>query len=357
MPIAPTIGAKHAGHPDDPVERWNQHLSTPVTSAGLRPPPPLPKSRSVAILYSLSVHLVVHNFANPLGDSGNAKPEPPPATPAVPHPRRRPRPRSPLAPRRRSHPTPHNSRPCPHPPMPPTSSPARHPPTLAPRPERAQSRRAAIPLSGAQMHPAAPQEFFWKKLLTAHARPQFTAPATPTLAPQSASDADPGTLGEGLGHMNLVGYTDRLSAAPGDTVRFMVSSEHPRFRADLVRLIHGDESPAGPGYREREVPSAMNGDYPGRSKPIHSGSYVYVPGHPALDAHVQLHRHRLDLPYNPDRRPPGPRISLDRRPRPLKASPWSSGPTATSASIWPTAKTRPSKPPPARRSTGESGPS
>ena len=84
--------------------------------------------------------------------------------------------------------------------------------------------------------------------------------------------------------MNLVGYTDRLSAAPGDTVRFMVSSEHPRFRADLVQLIHGDESADGPGYREREVPSAINGEYPGRSKPIHSGSYVHVPAHPALDA-------------------------------------------------------------------------
>ena len=84
--------------------------------------------------------------------------------------------------------------------------------------------------------------------------------------------------------MNLVGYTDRLSAAPGDTVRFMVSSEHPRFRADLVRLIHGDESPAGPGYKEREVPSAINGEYPGRSKPIHSGSYVHVPSHPELEA-------------------------------------------------------------------------
>ena len=84
--------------------------------------------------------------------------------------------------------------------------------------------------------------------------------------------------------MNLVGYTDRLSAAPGDTVRFMVSSQHPRYRADLVRLIHGDESPAGPGFKEREVPSAIDGQYPGRSKPIHSGSYVHVPAHPALDA-------------------------------------------------------------------------
>ena len=83
--------------------------------------------------------------------------------------------------------------------------------------------------------------------------------------------------------MNLVGYTDRLTAAPGDTVRFMVSSQHPRYRADLVQLIHGDESPAGPGYKEREVPSAINGHYPGRPKPIHSGSYVHIPAHPALD--------------------------------------------------------------------------
>ena len=84
--------------------------------------------------------------------------------------------------------------------------------------------------------------------------------------------------------MKLVGYTDRLSVAPGDTIRFMVSSEHPRYRADLVRLIHGDESPAGPGFKEREVPSTIDGEYPGRSKPIHSGSYIHVPGHAALDA-------------------------------------------------------------------------
>lgn len=100
-----------------------------------------------------------------------------------------------------------------------------------------------------------------------------------TLQPQTSPVAQPGDFG----HMNLVGYTDRLSAAPGDTVRFMVSSQHPRYRANLVRLIHGDESPAGPGFKEREVPSAINGEYPGRPKPIHSGSYVHIPSHPSLD--------------------------------------------------------------------------
>ena len=109
--------------------------------------------------------------------------------------------------------------------------------------------------------------------------------------------------------MNLVGYTDRLSAAPGDTVRFMVSSEHPRFRADLVRLIHGDESPAGPGYKEREVPSAINGEYPGRSKPIHSGSYVHVPSHPALDALDALASFTVTAWVFPTTPPPASRAS------------------------------------------------
>lgn len=76
--------------------------------------------------------------------------------------------------------------------------------------------------------------------------------------------------------MRLLGYSDRLSVAPGDTIRFMVSCEHPSYRADLVRLIHGDESPRGPGYKERLVASDINGEYPGRAQHIHSGSYVIV---------------------------------------------------------------------------------
>ena len=121
--------------------------------------------------------------------------------------------------------------------------------------------------------------------------------------------------------MNLVGYTDRLSAAPGDTVRFMVSSQHPRYRADLVRLIHGDESPAGPGYKEREVPSAINGQYPGRSKPIHSGSFVHVPAHPALDTLTSFTVTAWVFPTTPAAGLQGLIISLDRRPRPPRLRP------------------------------------
>lgn len=35
----------------------------------------------------------------------------------------------------------------------------------------------------------------------------------------------------------LVGYTDRLSAAPGDTIRFMANWLTPIYRADLVRFF------------------------------------------------------------------------------------------------------------------------
>ncbi len=84
--------------------------------------------------------------------------------------------------------------------------------------------------------------------------------------------------------MKLLGYTDRLSAAPGDTVRFMVSCAHPRFRADLVRLIHGDENPRGPGFEARAAPASFAGAYAGTVKRIHSGSYAVVPPHASLDA-------------------------------------------------------------------------
>ena len=59
--------------------------------------------------------------------------------------------------------------------------------------------------------------------------------------------------------LRLLGYTDRLSAAPGDTIRFMVSSDHDRYASRLVRLIHGDTNPAGPGFKQVLVPSAIDG--------------------------------------------------------------------------------------------------
>ena len=83
--------------------------------------------------------------------------------------------------------------------------------------------------------------------------------------------------------LRIVGYADRFSVRPGEDVRFHVSSENSEsYEAEIVRLIHGDTNPAGPGYKEVHVPSSVSGEYPGRKQTIHAGSYVLVPDDPRL---------------------------------------------------------------------------
>ena len=82
--------------------------------------------------------------------------------------------------------------------------------------------------------------------------------------------------------MEIVGYGDRLSVAPGETIRFYVSCEQPTYQADIVRLIHGDPNPKGPGFKEELRATAVSREYPGRKQEIHSGSYVIVADSAAL---------------------------------------------------------------------------
>ena len=82
--------------------------------------------------------------------------------------------------------------------------------------------------------------------------------------------------------MPVVGYADRLSVQPGQTIRFMVSCDFPRYRVDLVRLIHGDINPRGPGYKEETIPASINQSYPGRRQRLPGGSYALIEDQPAL---------------------------------------------------------------------------
>jgi N,N-dimethylformamidase len=77
--------------------------------------------------------------------------------------------------------------------------------------------------------------------------------------------------------MEIVGYGDRWSVQPGEAIRIMVSTTHPRYRARVVRLIHGDVNSAGPGYKDRPVPAAIEGEYSGREQGYHPGSFALVP--------------------------------------------------------------------------------
>ena len=81
----------------------------------------------------------------------------------------------------------------------------------------------------------------------------------------------------------IIGYADRISVEPGGSVSFMVSCDAPHYRADIVRLIHGDVRPNGPGRKEQVIQTAVSGVHPGRRQSIRTGSYVIVDNPAALD--------------------------------------------------------------------------
>ena len=78
--------------------------------------------------------------------------------------------------------------------------------------------------------------------------------------------------------LRITGYSDRLSVRPGEAITFYVhSEENEAYEAQIVRLIHGDTSPEGPGFKEEPVEAAVNGAYPGAHQRIDAGSYIIVP--------------------------------------------------------------------------------
>jgi N,N-dimethylformamidase len=78
----------------------------------------------------------------------------------------------------------------------------------------------------------------------------------------------------------LTGYSDRLSVAPGETIRFHVSTDAPSYDLRIVRLLHGDTNPEGPGHKERAVETSAEGSFPGRVQVAHAGSFAIVEEHP-----------------------------------------------------------------------------
>ena len=80
--------------------------------------------------------------------------------------------------------------------------------------------------------------------------------------------------------MDIVGYADSFGVRAGDTIRFMVSCKLPSYTADVVRLIHGDLNPDGPGFKEKLVQNV--GTFSGQLQKLVIGSYAVVPDHPLL---------------------------------------------------------------------------
>ena len=78
--------------------------------------------------------------------------------------------------------------------------------------------------------------------------------------------------------LRITGYSDKYAAFPGEKVQFYVNSENgEKYEVQIVRLIHGDTNPEGPGYKEEEIGANCNGDYEGQNQKIHGGSYIIIP--------------------------------------------------------------------------------
>lgn len=75
----------------------------------------------------------------------------------------------------------------------------------------------------------------------------------------------------------VYGYTNRLSVRPGQSIDLHVSCEGvASYDASLVRLRHGFDGDAGPGFLESEVDSNIDATYPGRHFACQPGSYVEI---------------------------------------------------------------------------------
>ena len=102
--------------------------------------------------------------------------------------------------------------------------------------------------------------------------------------------------------MGVVGYADRMSVAPGETIRFMVSSQLPTYRAEIVRLIPrrrepqraGDQGGAGRDAGQRRLSRPAPGPA--------AGSYGHRAGRGTAAPRRELHDHGLGGADAPRRR-------------------------------------------------------
>ncbi|MCW5626579.1 MAG: LamG domain-containing protein, partial [Burkholderiales bacterium] len=80
-----------------------------------------------------------------------------------------------------------------------------------------------------------------------------------------------------MAKIKIHGYADQISVRPGDSITIMASAEGTdRVQAQLVRLIHGDENPAGPGFIEQTIDCSANGEHAVQRQYPQLGSFLRV---------------------------------------------------------------------------------
>lgn len=80
-----------------------------------------------------------------------------------------------------------------------------------------------------------------------------------------------------MAEQKIFGYADRISVKPGDDIGFYVHADGTTsVDAKLVRLVHGDAHPAGPGYSEEEIDCDLNGSWTVRKQYTQVGAFLNV---------------------------------------------------------------------------------
>jgi N,N-dimethylformamidase len=75
----------------------------------------------------------------------------------------------------------------------------------------------------------------------------------------------------------ITGYTDKVSVAPGEDIEFKVSVDNATSaQVEIVRIIHGDEHPDGPGFIEETVSADCNGEHSVAKQFVNVGNAVIV---------------------------------------------------------------------------------
>ena len=81
-----------------------------------------------------------------------------------------------------------------------------------------------------------------------------------------------------MAQVSVTGYTDKPSVVEGETVSFYVTADNAtQAQVDIVRLIHGDENPEGPGFQEEVVLSDFSGIKPVKKQFVDLGNAIRVP--------------------------------------------------------------------------------
>jgi N,N-dimethylformamidase len=80
-----------------------------------------------------------------------------------------------------------------------------------------------------------------------------------------------------MAEKKIFGYADKISVKQGEQISFYVAADGgEEASAQLVRLIHGDEHPAGPGFVEQEISNPINGIWRVKKQFTQLGSYLEV---------------------------------------------------------------------------------